>query len=160
MAENSRKPKQIPFEVRLNWLENNRGILYSDEVAGTLYTATPAAFGGDSNEWSPEHLLLGAVSSCFMTTYLYFAKRMGLEITRLECRTTGVVETAEGKLQFTSLHVIPSIYVALDAWKSKANSVLEKTKEFCLISNTVKIPVTYEAEIITDLHPRYQLKDN
>lgn len=67
--------KQFLFEVKLNWQEKNRGILSAVDADGTIDVATPPEFGGEGNPWSPEHLFLSAVSSCFMTTYLAFAKK-------------------------------------------------------------------------------------
>ncbi|HEX6179633.1 MAG TPA: OsmC family protein [Chitinophagaceae bacterium] len=148
MHDSTKKNRQFQFAVDLNWLEENRGIITSDMVSSKLFVSPPSCFGGDGIDWSPEDLLLSAISSCFMTTFLYFANRMELEISRLECHTSGVVETVEGKLRFTDLHVEPKIYVAFAEGQEKAVEVLKKTQEYCLISNTVNIPVTYNAQIL------------
>ena len=159
MHDSPKKSRQFQFAVDLNWLEKNRGIITSDMVSDKLFVSTPRAFGGEGKDWSPEDLLLGAISSCFMTTFLYFANRMELEISRLECHTSGVVEKVDGKLRFTDLHVEPKIYVEFEKGQEKAVEVLKKTQEYCLISNTVNVPVTYNAQILKDQHPRYSLKD-
>ena len=148
MHDSSKKTRQFQFAVDLNWLEKNRGIITSDMVSGKLFISAPSVFGGEGKDWSPEHLLLSAISSCFMTTFLYFANRMDVEISKLECHTSGVVETVDGKLRFTDLHVEPKIYVEFDEGQEKAVDVLKKTQEYCLISNTVNIPVTYNAQIL------------
>lgn len=72
----SKKDKQISFQVELNWLSKQKGILSAKDVSVTMHVATPVTFGGEGKEWSPEHLFLGSISSCFMTTYLAFAKQV------------------------------------------------------------------------------------
>src|SRR6476620_9094531 len=97
------------FDVHLNWLTKQKGIISADDAHGTIAVATPESFGGEGNDWSPEHLFLGAVSSCWMTTYLYFAKKFGFEIYQLDCRANGKVETINGKLGFTRIDVYPPV---------------------------------------------------
>ena len=65
--------KQFFFEVQLNWLTDKKGLLSAKDASGTLHVATPPAFGGEGKPWTPEHYFLSAVSSCFMTTFLFFA---------------------------------------------------------------------------------------
>jgi hypothetical protein len=56
--------KYFLFETKLNWLSEDRGIMYAHASSGPIYTTAPAAFGGSGKEWSPEHLLLSAIISC------------------------------------------------------------------------------------------------
>jgi len=58
--------KQFFFEVQLNWLEGKRGILSAKDTPGTIHVATPLEFGGEGKPWTPEHLFLSSISSCFM----------------------------------------------------------------------------------------------
>lgn len=144
--------KQFLFEISLNWLSKQKGILTADDVAGMIHVATPPVFGGEGREWSPEHLFLGAVSSCFMTTYLVFAKKLELNISRFECDVTGHVQLIEGRYQFTQLNVYPKIYVTHQALKEKAELALQKTQKYCLVSNSIKAEIIYHGEVLEDLH--------
>ena len=67
--------KQFLFQIELNSLVNQKGVLSTHGVAEKIHVAIPALFGGEGKEWSPEHLFLSAISSCFMTTYQAFAKK-------------------------------------------------------------------------------------
>ncbi|MDR3714231.1 MAG: OsmC family protein [Puia sp.] len=146
--------RQYLFEVDLNWLSEQKGILSSDETAGTIQVAAPAAFGGQGREWSPEHLFLGAISSCFMSTYLSFAEKSGLELSRLTCNAIGQIEVVEGKYRFTDINLFPKIYVAFDESKERAGEVLRKTQQFCLVANSVNARMIYHPEVLKDPHPR------
>jgi peroxiredoxin-like protein len=143
-----KESKNILFEARVNWMSKQKGILSGTDVSGTIHVATPPAFGGEGKCWSPEHLFLGSLSSCFMTTYLAFAKKFKLEITGLECGITGVVAMSEGKFRFTQINLFPKIYVKDESLRSKSDMVLEKTKKYCLISGSVNAEIIYQCEVI------------
>ncbi len=152
--------RQFLFEVDLNWLSENKGILSANDAAGAIQVATPAAFGGKGKEWSPEHLFLGSVSSCFMTTYLLFARKSELEVSRFECNIIGQIELTDGKYQFTHINIFPKIYVADEALKEKAKLVLQKTQQYCLVANSIKAKMIYHAEVLKDSPPRLSPMDD
>jgi peroxiredoxin-like protein len=139
--------KQFLFEVKLGWQEKNEGILSAVDVDGTIDVATPHAFGGEGKPWSPEHLFLSAVSSCFMTTYLAFAKKLQFNISAFECNTIGQIKIVNGKYKFTLINVYPKITVADESLKEKANLALEKTHKYCLISNSINAAIFYHSAI-------------
>jgi organic hydroperoxide reductase OsmC/OhrA len=145
--------KQFFFEVHLNWLERHRGIVYARDVNENLHVATPAAFGGEGKEWSPEHLFLSSMSSCFMSTYLAIAKKVGIAISHFECSVIGQIEIVEGKYKFTHINMYPRVFIAEEQIFEKANLVLEKTKKYSLVSNSVNAAIIYHPEILVDKHP-------
>ena len=147
--------KQFYFDVQLNWLEKNKGILSANDVKGTIYVATPVQFGGEGQEWSPEHLLLSSVSSCFMTTFLVFAKKLGFTAAHIECEASGQIELVDGRFQFTQIDFFPKITVTEKELESKAGKALEKTQKYCLISNSLKCPVNYHSEVLLQTVPVY-----
>jgi organic hydroperoxide reductase OsmC/OhrA len=135
------------FEVQLNWLTGKRGILSAKDAKGTLHVATPPAFGGEGKPWTPEHLFLSSISSCFMTTYIALAPKFRLEFCSLECNAIGQVQMVDGKYKFTQVNLYPIITVASEEWKSVAETVLEKTIKYCLITNSIAVPVYYHSKV-------------
>ena len=146
----ARDKKQFVFEVELNWLVKKRGILSANNVNNILHVATPQEFGGEGKEWSPEHLFLASINSCFMSTYIFFANKLTLEITNLNCNVSGQIEIVDGKFQFTTINLFPKINIANEEAREKANLVLKKTKKHCLISNSIKTDINSNAETMTD----------
>jgi peroxiredoxin-like protein len=140
--------KQFLFEVDLNWLVKQKGVLTIQDVAEKINVATPPLFGGEEKTWSPEHLFLSSLSSCFMTTFLAFAKNHELVFTGFECNTIGQVELKEGRFQFTRINIFPKIYVENENSKLKAKLVLEKTQKYCLVSNSINAEIIYHSEIL------------
>ena len=137
----------ISFSVRLDWLNDLKGIITAHDTKGPIYVATPPAFGGEGMNWSPEHLFLGSIASCYMSTYLHFASKMNLKITHLECQAVGQIELVEGKYKFTHIGVFPTIYVDDHTSVELADLAMLKTKKQCLISNSIKADIIYNGKI-------------
>ncbi len=149
--------KTFLFETRLNWLSEDRGIMYAHASNGPIYTSSPAEFGGSGKEWSPEHLLLSALNSCYMATFLGFAKKTDLTISRLECSVVGQVKLVNGKYKFTQMDVYPKIFIANEALHEMTAAAVHKTEHYCLISNSIDAEIIYHTEILKDSNQtRYQ----
>jgi organic hydroperoxide reductase OsmC/OhrA len=142
--------KQFFFETQLNWLTGTRGILGAKDAIGIIHVATPPEFGGEGEPWTPEHLFLGAVSSCFMTTYLAFASKMHFKIAHFECSTIGQIELIDGRYKFTNINLYPKIFIENELLREQANAALEKTHQYCLITNSINALVFYHSEVLID----------
>lgn len=142
--------KQFFFEVKLNWLKATRGVLTTKDADDSVYVGMPPAFGGEGKSWTPEHLFLGSISSCFMTTYLAFAKKLQFKISNLECDVIGQIEVVSGKYKFTTINVYPKVYIADKSLREKANAAVEKTHKYCLITNSINADVFYHTTIHTE----------
>jgi organic hydroperoxide reductase OsmC/OhrA len=142
--------KKFIFDVRLDWLTDQKGIVTANDAPGPIYVATPPAFGGTENEWSPEHLFLASIASCFMSTYLFFVRRMKFEITHLECHASGQIELVEGKYKFTKISVFPTVHVPHGDLLELADLAILKTQKSCLVSNTVNAEIVYSGKVKND----------
>jgi organic hydroperoxide reductase OsmC/OhrA len=145
---------QYYFEVQLNWQEGRKGILTAPDVKDTIRVATPPEFiGGIPDMWSPEHLLLSALSSSFMTTYLAIAEKSKVEVSHYECNVIGQVALVDDHLQFTSINLFPKIYVATTEDIVKANEVLMKAYKHCIVANSIKPHLVHHGAVLIDKHP-------
>jgi organic hydroperoxide reductase OsmC/OhrA len=151
--------KQFFFEVKLNWLCDTRGVLSAKDAEGTLHVATPPKFGGEGKPWTPEHLFLSSIRSCFMTTYLAFTKKFDFEIFHFECDAIGQIKIVEGKYKFTKIDLYPKVYIAGENLRDKATNALEKTHKYCLISNSVNVEIFYHSEILVASLPQSDPED-
>lgn len=142
------QPNRFLFETRLNWLSEELGILHAPDVNGTLHVCTPHQFGGKGKDWSPEHLLLGAVAACYMSTFKAFSKKMKLDIGHFECNVEGVVELVAGKYCFTAINVHPKVWIAEDTLREIAYLAMSKTQDYCLVSNTINAVFSYHNEVL------------
>src|SRR5207244_11958513 len=56
--------------------------------------ATPE-FKGHEGAWTPEHLFVGAVNSCFMTTFVAIAENSKLDFVNFKTAADGTLEKIE-----------------------------------------------------------------
>ena len=145
--------KQFLFDVQLSLVADKKGVLSTKELDDVIHVGTPPEFGGEAKLWSPEHLFLSSISSCFMTTYLAFAKKFRFEPSHFECNAIGQIELVEGRYRFTHINLYPKVYIADDSSREKANLAMEKTHKYCLVSNSVNAGIFYHSEVLTDPHP-------
>ena len=144
---------QYFFEVDLNWLKGREGIITANDVKDTIYVATPPEFqGGVPDKWSPEHLFLGALCSCFMTTFLAFADKQKIVPSHFKCSAIGRIQLVEGHLEFTGIDLYPKIYLPDMEDHAAFSEVLKKTHQHCIIAHSIKAPVIYHEEILPDKH--------
>ena len=138
--------KPIIFTTDLYWSGDKIGTVGSQSLK-SFSVSSPPEFGGPEGEWSPEHLFLSSIASCFMSTYLTFVNKMKIENTGFECTATGQVEIVDGKYKFTYIHIYPKAFVGNDADVERAKVAMEKTKKYCLISNSVNAQIVQHPEV-------------
>jgi hypothetical protein len=61
------------YDTEVEWSERRRGKVRSPGLPD-LQIAAPPEFQGDEGTWTPEHLFVGSVNICFMTTFLAIAE--------------------------------------------------------------------------------------
>ncbi|HLZ88856.1 MAG TPA: OsmC family protein [Puia sp.] len=137
------------YEVRLNWETGRKGLVSSPVLDSTIEVATPPEFPkGVAGVWSPEHLLVAAVDSCLMTTFLSIAENSRLEFGQFESQALGKLEKVDGKLLINEILLTPRLTIMREADREKAQRVLEKAGDACLISNSVRARIDFRPEIV------------
>jgi len=146
------------YNIDISWKAGRSGLMCSPELSspeaslGCIEVATPPEFPkGVPGIWSPEHLFTASVASCFMTTFLSVAENSKLEFGYFTCHAKGKLESVNGKLMMTEIHLFPEVNVPTDAQKDKAQKVLEKTEQLCLISNSIRSKVLLVPTVIANL---------
>lgn len=119
----------------------------------TIEVATPPEFsGGIPGIWSPEHLFVGAVGSCFMTTFLAVAEKSRLPFDGFCCQASGILENKDEVVMISRISLHPEILVPRQELIGKALKVLDISHAACLILHSVK------SEIV--MLPKIQCADN
>ena len=142
------------YEVDLDWQSDRKGLVSSPVLKQTIEVATPPEFPkGMPGIWSPEHLLVAAVSSCLMTTFLAVAENSKLEFVSFSCNANGKLEKVDGKFMISEIVLSPELIIKNEADKEKALKVLEKSEAACLISNSVRskivfVPVVHKEDLV------------
>lgn len=136
------------YEVKVNWESERKGLMSSPVLKSNIEVATPPEFPkGSPGIWSPEHLLIAAVNSCLMTTFLAVAENSKLEFVNFECNANGKLEKIDGKYMISEIVLSPILIIHQSADIEKATRVLEKSEAACLISNSVKSKIILTPKI-------------
>lgn len=113
-----------------------------------LRTAAPADYDGPGDAWSPEHLLLASVQTCFLLTLRSIARLSKLEFTNLTLDASGVVNRQDGVTRFVEIVLRPRLTVASGTDHARALHILEKSEKTCLVAASLSTPVRLEPEIL------------
>ncbi len=106
-----------------------------------LLTTDNAAVG-DKSKLNPEDLLVTALSSCHLLSYLYLCSMEGIVVTAYTDNATGImIEKASGGGSFKEVTLNPTFYVTADNMVEKAIALHHKAHEICYIANSVNFEV-------------------
>ena len=147
MSNVQKRSKTFYYKVGVRWQEAKKGML-SSEGKPDVIVATPPEFLGHAGCWSPENLFVASISSCIMTTFLYYAKKQKLQFIRYNSDAEGILEMVNGQFMFSQVTVRPKLVIPLSEDKDKAENIFELSEKNCLISNSVKSKVIILPEII------------
>lgn len=137
------------YEVNLKWEQGRIGTLSSDKLEKTIEVATPPEFpGGVDGIWSPEHLFIASVISCFMTTYTAIAEFSKLDYESLEVKAAGTMAKQDGKFVMSEIILEPVLVITNEKYTDKALRILQKAESACLITRSIKTEVKLKPEVV------------
>jgi peroxiredoxin-like protein len=135
------------YSTEVEWTGQRGGDLRSP-VLPTLHVDAPPEFKGHDGAWTPEHLFVASVNSCFMTTFLAIAENSKLEFTSFKADARGKLEKLEGQgWVMTEITLHPQLVVSHARDAERASRILQKAERGCLISNSVKSQIRMEPEV-------------
>ena len=142
------KPLPHHYDVRLTGGPTGYATL-SVQGAPDLRSAPPVDFDGPGDAWSPEHLLLAAVETCFLFTLRSVAQASRIEFTSLELSSAGTVDRKDGATRFTEIVLRPRLTIPPGVDRTRAMRAMEKSEKACLVSASLSTPIRLEPEITT-----------
>ena len=125
------------YQTNAHWSAHRRGIVEAQDIPRTINFSAPVEFQGEPGLWTPEHLLVSALATCFVTTMRVIAEKSKLEMVALEASVEGVLEKAEGGFRFTKFFLRPNLTIARDDDRALAMRLLQKAEHACLISRSL-----------------------
>ena len=112
----------------------------------TLRASAAPEYFGHSEHANPEELLIAALSSCHMLTFLAVAAKRRLVVERYEDAAVGILEkNADGKLAITRVVLHPKVTWGGEPPPSETlMRIHESAHRGCFIANSVKAEVRVE----------------
>ena len=143
--------KSYSYSVSAHWTMHKRGIVEAESIPRTINFAAPPEFGGEPGLWTPEHLLLASVSTCFTATFRAIAELSKLEFGGLDLSAEGEVAKQEGGLRFTRILLKPALTIHDEKDRERAGRLLEKAERVCLVSRSLACTIVLEPKIIAEI---------
>lgn len=107
-----------------------------------LFLTTDNAAVGDKSKLNPEDLLVSALSSCHLLSYLYLCAMEGIVVTSYTDNATGsMIEEASGAGSFKEVTLNPIFSVTDESMVERAIELHHKAHEICYIANSVNFEV-------------------
>ena len=135
------------YRAAAAWTMRRRGIVSADDVPRTINFSAPPEFQGDPGLWTPEHLLVAAVATCFLTTFRAMAEMSKLEVVRLEVEAEGLLEKEQSGFRITQIVVRPHLTIPDAGERERAQRLLEKAERACLITRSLSSHVEMQASV-------------
>ena len=135
------------YRTEVEWTGERHGDLRAPVLPNLLVDAPPE-FKGHDGVWTPEHLFVASVNTCFMTTFLAIAENSKLEVVSFKADAKGKLEKLDGQgFMMTEITLHPKLVISHAHDAERANRILEKAEKHCLISNSIKTETKLEAEV-------------
>jgi peroxiredoxin-like protein len=145
-------PTMYSYRTTAHWTVHTRGIVEGEGIPRTINFAAPPEFGGEPGLWTPEHLLLAAVSTCYVATLRAVAEASKVEFISLELNVEGSIEKQEGGFRFTRILLRPTISIEKEEGRERVVRLLEKAERACLISRSLACATLLEPKILVQEH--------
>lgn len=115
-----------------------------------IEVAPPMQFGGPGDQWSPEDLFMASIANCLVLSFKAIARASKFEWSSIECESVGELNKVDRKVKFTSVLSNVRLCIPENENKEKAERLLIKADETCLVSNSLSCESRIECEIIFD----------
>jgi organic hydroperoxide reductase OsmC/OhrA len=138
---------QYYYETEVEWIDGRGGELRAPDLP-TLEVSPPPEFQGNECTWTPEHMYVGSVNACFMSTFLAIAGLSKLDLLSFISSGVGKLEKTQGQgYSITEVVLKPRLIIGREEDREKALRALQKAEKSCFISNSIKTEIKLEPEI-------------
>ena len=141
------EPRKYFYDTEVEWTTERKGIMRTKGMPDIDVACAPE-FGGHKDIWTPEHLFVGSIEICTMSTFLFLAHKEGLEIASYKSTAKGEAQMVDGAIRYVSLVVKPVVEIFKEADRATVKKIFAEIGTWCMISNSIIPEVKIETEII------------
>ena len=117
------------------------GVVSAEGVLSSISFSAPPEFLGEPGRWTPEHFLVAAVASCFVSTFSGMAEKSRLEFASFDMDAEGVLGNEDGIWRFTEIKLRPVVAILDEVDRDRIIRLLEKAQKSCLIARSLQCKV-------------------
>ena len=137
------------YQTEVGWMgQQRRGYLRSSADLPVIEVASPPEFNGHEHTWTPEHLFVASLNSCYMATFIAMSEMSKLDIVSFTSTAVGKLEKVEGLgFRLNEIVLKPKLVIKFEYDAERAQRILEKAEKNCFISNSILTEVKLEPSI-------------
>ena len=132
---------QHEYRVMAFGAGGRNGVVQAEGVLSSISFSAPPEFLGEPGRWTPEHFLVAAVASCFVSTFSGIAERSCLGFASFKLDAEGVLANEEGIWRFTEIKLRPVVTILKEENRDKVLRLLEKAEKSCLIARSLQCKI-------------------
>lgn len=136
------------YQTEVGWMGQKRGYLRSSADLPVLEVSSPPEFNGQEHTWTPEHLFVASLNSCYLATFIAMAEMSKLDVVSFTCTAVGKLEKVEGLgFRLNEIVLQPKLVIKFEYDAERAQRLLAKAEKNCFISNSILSEVKIEPSI-------------
>jgi peroxiredoxin-like protein len=118
-----------------------KGVVQAEGVLSSISFSAPPEFLGESGRWTPEHFLVAAVASCFVSTFSGMAEKSRLEFASFNMDAEGVLGNEDSIWRFIEIKLRPVVAILNEVDRDRIIRFLEKAEKSCLMARSLQCKV-------------------
>jgi organic hydroperoxide reductase OsmC/OhrA len=122
----------------------DRSHILSAEDKPSIELSSDPTFRGDKSQYNPEELLLAALASCHMLSFLHICVTHGIVVVSYQDDPQGIMEESVGIGQFREATLYPKVGIEGNFDETLLEQLHQKAGEVCFISRSVNFPVLHK----------------
>lgn len=146
------------FKAALNWMATDKSEESNEKVYAKSHTikidgkdilaiSAAKAFKGDPTLLNPEDLLLSALTSCHMMSYLYVCQQHDIEVLAYEDNSEAIlILNADGSGRITKVVLNPVVRIKDESQKKLALQLHSQANKLCFIANSCNFEIEHYAQ--------------
>ena len=140
------RSKSFTYRTTTEWAGGKAGILGASGKP-SFRVASPPEFRGEPDVWTPEDLLVAAVETCLLMTFMSIAQRRQLPVEAYYSESSGLLDNVDGHYRFTRVVVKPTIIVTDSGATESVLAAIGEAHRDCLIANSLSAAVLVEPDV-------------
>jgi len=137
------------YSIKVNWDDDKGGEVSSEGKHG-IKIVRPKGDESTPDMYAPEHLFVASAAACFMNSFIYFTRKMHIELKSFECEGTGTLEQVGKSFEITKIEIKSKVVIDSKDLRSKIERAIYLGHKYCFIGNSMKASIAYEDEIIVE----------
>ena len=125
------------YRIKAFGAGGRNGVVQAEGILSSISFSAPPEFSGEPGRWTPEHFLVAAVASCFVSTFSGISEKSHFEFVSLHLDAEGVLSNEDGTWRFTEIKLRPVVTVLKEEDRDRAIRLLEKAEKSCLIARSL-----------------------